>query len=1401
MPAVPAPKRSRREQLRKSLPEKKAMQPRTAFHPHHDTHATKSPLSSTNPYSLKARRRETAPLKKTHVEPGLIDATGLEPETKPYVEVKGLDAETVCSAEDPPLEYPHSDFRTSAATTWLSEEGDDTPANQIDVNYSITSCGGGSEGLQFFWVDAYEDLKSHQGVIFLFGKVPCKDDPSSFNSCCIRIKDLDHRVFFLPDPSKEFTVKDVYEELRELSGQWKIGKFKCKPTTKKYCFEHVDVPSETEYLEVRYSANFPSLPANLSGRTFSRVFGSAASFLENFILDLHLRGPCWLELKGATPLQPQLSWCKVDYDFSFQHPNKIVKLADVLMTRGDLKAPPAPPLRMVSLDVKSVVRKETLSSEIIAVGLLVDNHFHLDKPAEKRTFQSHYLVLAPPKDSVLPYDLSKRLPTWGSQYQPPSSNCSDGVTLSGVDVEPNERALLGRLLTRIHKLDPDLIIGHDLWGNQLDLLVHRLNFHKVAHWHRIGRLRRSAHFAVNFNRAWFVRHALPGRLVCDTRISARELVRSRTYNLSELAYQILGGDVRSRRQIPLAVSNQFSSSLPSDENLDEALISGIDLEVDSADLRCLFTSSSLVKELIDFCLSDSLLVLRLAHQLQIIPLAHQITSICGNVISRTLAGGRSERNDALLLHAFTEQGYLVPDAPRSFVGGKKAARDAPEELDQDGSERVQGRRKPAYAGGLVLEPKIGFYDTYILLLDFNSLYPSIIQEFNLCFTTMERSFFAAKDPDDSNTTDNEDMYISALIASVTQVGDVASVTRDQQHRLPTSQAPGILPSEVRRLVESRKEVKKLIASASGDASLKVAQWNIRQQALKITANSVYGCLGFSASRFCARGLAALVTGLGRALLVNTKELVENMKLDVIYGDTDSIMVNTNSTDLLSALAIGEKVKHDVNKRYRLVELDTDGVFAAMLLLAKKKYAALSITRPFEYAEVLRARPELALQPPPAKAEFKGLDIVRRDWCRLAAEVGKFCVNTLLSGRNSSEKVVEQIHEHLRAVARQVREGSLPKTDFVITKMLTKNPEDYPDAKSQPHVQVALRFNQQVGADGGHRFRAGDTVEYVICDDGTNRSSVQRAYSPAELTGTVQVVKKVEEGEQNPSPCVGLAIDVHYYLANQIHPVVSRLVAPIEGTSPAHIADCLGLDSASYRRTMAAAASAGDEHGLGEANDGFMFSGNFLNDADPLQIVCPLRYVEAKKCSGKAAIRTSPFTQSGLANWVCPECNEGLLNTASHAVAVVNQLVLQAREHITAYECGVMMCEDPACALPTRALFCPPSGGGSEACLWTAAGHPLCPACGSGHSILRTKYSEIQLYRQLIFYRHLLEDFKLDDKKNLNDMPSNLSPAVRDILDSGLKHIRRFLSQSAFAVVDLGQIFAGLRTTQGTLGSR
>lgn len=500
------------------------------------------------------------------------------------------------------------------------------------------------------------------------------------------------------------------------------------------------------------------------------------------------------------------------------------------------------------------------------------------------------------------------------------------------------------------------------------------------------------------------------------------------------------------------------------------------------------------------------------YELNIMPLAIQISNICGFFIGKTLQGGRSERNEYLLLHAFNEKNYIVPDKRKHQKRGierEEHVIDMTQATQTDMTQVHEGettvnangkRKKAAYAGGLVLDPVKGLYDSFILLMDFNSLYPSIIQEYNICFTTI--------DP---------------------------PVNPEDQPAIPDPKIEtGVLPRQIKRLVESRREVKKLMANPNLTPELK-QQYDIRQHALKLTANSMYGCLGFSNSRFFAQHLASLVTFKGREILMNTKNLVQKMNYEVVYGDTDSIMVNTNIVDYDQVFKIGSNIKQTINKVYRNIELDIDGVMKYLLLLKKKKYACLLVSK--------KENGELSY-----KREQKGLDIVRRDWSIIAKKTGDKVLDEICSEKPRDDKV-EGVYKQLEHVQKLIIDGEVPASSFSITKKLTKNPKDYSNAHSMPHVLVALRMNTH----NHSRYKSGDTVEYVICDDGTQNAATQRAYHLDELKNGVagDTDKKVK-------------IDTTYYFEQQIHPVISRLCEPLEGLDRMKIAECLGLDPQKFK---------------------------------------------------------------------------------------------------------------------------------------------------------------------------------------------------------------------------------------------
>ncbi|XP_014391552.1 PREDICTED: DNA polymerase alpha catalytic subunit isoform X1 [Myotis brandtii] len=1156
---------------------------------------------------------------------------------------------------------------------WDIDQEDDSSFSaqevQVDSSHLPLVKGADEEQVfQFYWLDAYEDQYNQPGVVFLFGKVWIKS-AETYVSCCVMVKNIERTLYFLPREMKidlntgketgtPVTMKDVYSEFDEkIATKYKIMKFKSKIVEKNYAFEIPDVPEKSEYLEVRYSSEMPQLPQDLKGETFSHVFGTNTSSSELFLMNRKIKGPCWLEVKNPQLLNQPISWCKVEA--MALKPDLVNVIKDV----------GPPPLVVMSFSMKTIQNAKTHENEIIAVAALVHHSFALDKAPPQPPFQSHFCVVSKPKDCIFPYAFSEEIKKKKVK----------------VEIAATERTLLGFFLAKVHKIDPDIIVGHNIYGFELEVLLQRINVCKVPHWSKIGRLKRSNMPKLGGRSGYGERNATCGRMICDVEISAKELIRCKSYHLSELVQQIL-----KTERVVIPVEN----------------------------MRNMYSEPSHLLYLLEHTWKDARFILQILCELNVLPLALQITNIAGNIMSRTLMGGRAERNEFLLLHAFYENNYIVPDK-QIFRKPQQKLGDEDEDIDGDVNKYKKGRKKAAYAGGLVLDPKVGFYDKFILLLDFNSLYPSIIQEFNICFTTVQR------------------------VASETQ-----KVTEDEeQEQIPELPDPslemGILPREIRKLVERRKQVKQLMKQQDLNPDL-VLQYDIRQKALKLTANSMYGCLGFCYSRFYAKPLAALVTYKGREILMHTKEMVQKMNLEVIYGDTDSIMINTNSTNLEEVFKLGNKVKSEVNKLYKLLEIDIDGIFKSLLLLKKKKYAAL-VVEPTSDGNYV------------TKQELKGLDIVRRDWCDLAKDTGKvplffcsFVIGQILSDQ-SRDTIVENIQKRLIEIGEDVLNGSVPVSQFEINKALTKDPQDYPDKKSLPHVHVALWINSQ----GGRKVKAGDTVSYVICQDGSNLSASQRAYAPEQL-----------QKQDN------LTIDTQYYLAQQIHPVVARICEPIDGIDAVLIATWLGLDPTQFRV---------HHYHKDEENDVLLGGPAQLSDEEKY------RDCERFKCPcpacGTENIYDSVFEGSGTdlepSLFRCSNIN-CKASPMNFIVQLSNKLILDIRRCIKKYYEGWLICEEPTCRNRIRHLPLQFSRNG-----------PLCQVCMK--ATLRPEYSDKSLYTQLCFYRYIfdvdcaLEKLTTDHEKEKMKKQYITNEVRKDYRN--LKNItEQFLSQSGYTEVNLSKLF-------------
>ena len=514
-----------------------------------------------------------------------------------------------------------------------------------------------------------------------------------------------------------------------------------------------------------------------------------------------------------------------------------------------------------------------------------------------------------------------------------------------VSFYPDEKELLHSFISWFKENDPDVIIGWHVIGFDLMFLEAKCNELYIP----FEIARRNGRVSLRSRKGGGYFATIYGRVVIDGPQSLRSsFFTFEDYKLETVAQELL----------------KEGKTITPDENK-------------VAEIERLFVEDK--KKLAEYNLQDAVLVTEIFKKSGLIELSIRRSQLSGLLMDQL--GMMTAAFDHFFLPKLHRRGYVAPNIK-----------------DLGLSEHA--------AGGYVFDPIPGIYDS-VIVLDFRSLYPSIIQTFKI-------------DP------------LSRLLSYQNTLRTPAGYE--------FSGSEHFLPEFITKLIEQRTKAKK-----KKDKQL--------SQAIKILMNSFYGVMGSYGCRFYHPDLPSAITGTGQWLLLRSREYLEKNGYNVVYGDTDSLFVKLPENMKNFTTQDGEKLVGDLNlywkKRLReeynaesFLEIEYEKYYRKFIITparggeygAKKRYAGLRKTEGGE------------------KLEFVGLEFVRSDWTRLAKE---FQVE--LYERIFYEK---EIKSWIKEVVRKVSTGEFDDK-LVYRKRLRKDVSDY--TKNIPqHVRAARMIDQNSG---------------------------------------------------------------------------------------------------------------------------------------------------------------------------------------------------------------------------------------------------------------------------------------------------------------------------------------------------
>ena len=471
-------------------------------------------------------------------------------------------------------------------------------------------------------------------------------------------------------------------------------------------------------------------------------------------------------------------------------------------------------------------------------------------------------------------------------------------------------------------------------------------------------------------------------------------------------------------------------------------------------------------------------------RLGIIPRISTLARIYGIQFSEVLSRGSQFRVESMMLRYTKNRGYV----PFSPTPRQRTSMDAPEFIP------------------LVMEPQSNFYTDPVVVLDFQSLYPSMMIAYNYCFSTCLGKVMRL----------NESGTFKFGCSSLSIPKSLLKNNRKHIHISPSGTAfmtqevrQGILPEMLHDILETRIMVKNAmkINMTTGSKSKSLDRLlDARQLALKLVANVTYG---YTAANFSGRmpcvEIADAIVSKGKETLQRAIELVNNNKRKwggrVVYGDTDSIFIHFPGCSKEEAFERGHEIANAVTQQNpKPVKLKFERVFYPCVLLAKKRYVG------YEWQSVSQEKPKFLA---------KGIETVRRDNCNVTGKLLEKSLKTLFN-----TKKTEQVKSYLQRQFTKILTGKISHIqDFIFAKEY-RGMDGYSAQARVPSLELTKKM---MARDPRSEPRRGERVPYVIVCGSPNQNIIELVHHPIDLV-------------KNPA----LKINNNYYIERVIIPPLNRV---------------------------------------------------------------------------------------------------------------------------------------------------------------------------------------------------------------------------------------------------------------------